>query len=155
MTTPHCNINLIWTNLTCRDALFEKLLPRTKRFSMTTELEGIPATEDSRRDEWSVNVYCTEVGATLNHILELQRTRHVKYVAVLTQGLSQDVYHAWHDKLQAALPEGTTICVFDPAVGGTHYENLIKELEDELRQHTNGTLRASARLRPTDEEGHW
>lgn len=157
MTTPRCNINLLWTNITCRDALFEKLLPRTEQFSLTTELEGGPWLGDdcSLRDKWSVTIYCTDVSSGVAHIVDLQRTRGIKYVAVLTKNLTQDAYHAWHDKLQAALPEGATICVFDPTVGGAHYENMIKELEDELQQHANGTLRASARLRPTDEEGHW
>lgn len=154
-----CNIKIMWQDIFARDTLFEALTPHTKKFSVTTEVDdGVYwLGADSVQERISVNVYAASLGrdndAVADRIVELYRTRNVRYVALDTRHVNQDVYHAWLEKLQARLPD--PIYVFDPSVGGPYFDQLIQDLNDGVTRIPERALPdASATGRDNGEE-HW
>lgn len=154
-----CNIKIMWLDIFARDALFEALTPHTKKFSVSTEVDdGVYwLGADAVQEKISVNVYAASLGrdndAVADRIAELYLTRNVRYVALDTRSVDQDVYHSWLEKLQARLPD--PIYVFDPTVGGPYFDQLIQDMNDGITRIPERTLPSAADPGDSNGEEHW
>lgn len=154
-----CNIKIMWLDIFARDVLFEALTPHTKKFSVSTEVDdGVYwLGADSVQEKISVNVYAAALGrdnaAVADRIVELYRTRNVRYIALDTRSVSQDVYHSWLEQLQARLPD--PIYVFDPSVGGPYFDQLIQDLNDGVTRIPERALPDATPNGSGDGEEHW
>lgn len=155
-----CNIKIMWLDIVARDTLFEALTPHTKKFSVTTEVDdGIYWLGADRvvQERISVNVYAASLGrdndAVADRIAELYRTRNVRYVALDTSKTTQDIYHSWLTALQARLPD--PIYVFDPAVGGPYFDQLIQDMNDGVTRIPERALSDASATGSDNGEEHW
>lgn len=153
-----CNIKILWSDIVARDALFEALVPHTEKFSVTTEIDdGVYWLGADNQEHMSVNVCAAALNyqpsGLADRVVELYRTRGVRYVALNLEGVSQDNFHRWLRDVQSRVSD--PIFVFDPTIGGPYFDQLIQDLNNGVSRIPERTFPSTAPASGVDEEGHW
>lgn len=99
-------INIIWSDLAVRDAVFDALESALNgtQYDITTEIDdGSQWYGVRNQDQVNVLAFSGLGTASSDRLIDLHRSRNVKIGFIDLSTVSQDVFHNWYSKIRFGL----------------------------------------------------